>query len=636
MKKLFTLGLALLAGATAAQAQLIPVNGGPDAYGYTYKTSAAPGGPTYSWVDITSRGTLVTGLGDDNVAPGSVALPFTFSHYLSTFTSFRIGSNGYITFANSTNLSQPFPTIPTVDRGGAANTAFIAGYMADLKFDADANAPGVPNPARCYYYVNADSAVISYINVPFWENATPDFRGSNTFQIILTRADGNITVQYQDMDPVQPTPGANSPNQVIVGVEDQTQTMGLQAGINQIPTNLSAVRFIRPASTTLQFLDVGPNYFNADGNGANFFLLNQPMNPTVNIGSFGNLPAGTFPASVFIQNRPGFSNQRLYNQTVTLPSLRVGTDTVMTFPTYTPTTAAPSTGTGVFRVQMQTNLTGDQNAGNNIMRTMFVVVDTAASAQTTLSYDDEAPADPVGFGAGVYFKPPFYPAELVGTEAGVLGANATSNTSITVRVLADDGPNGSAGTQLFTQSIAANDVTVGATNSLNFPAIRINSGGFYITWVPDVIDSTFIAAHGPASATATVPVANRSYEVIGGVLAPYRSTDQNINITAVINSKPPPPTGVSHDYTNQASFRSVFPNPATERATVNYSLKQSQVVSLTVTDLLGRPVRTMALGQPTAGQHQFELPVNDLPAGLYICALRVGSTTLTQKMVVQH
>ena len=71
-----------------------PDTSAPDAWGYTWVRSTDPGGPTFRWVDITTRGTLVPnlptpgGLGDDNVV-GPFDMLFSFPYYWYTANNSR-------------------------------------------------------------------------------------------------------------------------------------------------------------------------------------------------------------------------------------------------------------------------------------------------------------------------------------------------------------------------------------------------------------------------------------------------------------------------------------------------------------------------------------------------------------------
>ncbi len=72
---LLSLVLGVLAFSMNAQ-----TSGGPDAYGYTWKSSQhTVNPPGYSWFDITQIGTQVTGLSDDNVVgPFTASSGFSF------------------------------------------------------------------------------------------------------------------------------------------------------------------------------------------------------------------------------------------------------------------------------------------------------------------------------------------------------------------------------------------------------------------------------------------------------------------------------------------------------------------------------------------------------------------------------
>src|SRR3989338_9637615 len=82
-------------------------SGGPDAYGYMWYNSNDPQGPSYSWVDITTTGTQITGLGDDNSVP-FINMSQPFHYYWSDYTQLKVGSNGWFAFDNVSNIASCF------------------------------------------------------------------------------------------------------------------------------------------------------------------------------------------------------------------------------------------------------------------------------------------------------------------------------------------------------------------------------------------------------------------------------------------------------------------------------------------------------------------------------------------------
>ncbi|MEM8559868.1 MAG: T9SS type A sorting domain-containing protein, partial [Bacteroidota bacterium] len=70
-----------------------------------------------------------------------------------------------------------------------------------------------------------------------------------------------------------------------------------------------------------------------------------------------------------------------------------------------------------------------------------------------------------------------------------------------------------------------------------------------------------------------------------------------------------------------------YPNPFADAATFDLTLDQAATVQLTVYDVLGRAVATLADGPQAAGSATFRLDAQGLPAGRYIARLVVNGPT---------
>ena len=82
-----------------------------------------------------------------------------------------------------------------------------------------------------------------------------------------------------------------------------------------------------------------------------------------------------------------------------------------------------------------------------------------------------------------------------------------------------------------------------------------------------------------------------------------------------------------------------FPNPATRPPSIRFSLPHAARVEVTVRDLAGRLIRTLADGEFPAGRHslRWDLGGSDgaaVPPGLYFYTLRAGEVRLTRRLVL--
>jgi hypothetical protein len=470
-------------------------SGGPDGYGYTWVDSNDPSGPIYSWVDIELPNNLVTGLGDDNVIGSFPIENFKFYWYNAAY--FSIGSNGFIAFSNPQNIASPFPLIPSAS---GAND-FIAPLLSDLSF------AGVNNPAECYVdNHNVDSTIISFVNVPFWQQTNPQYTGSNTFQIILCHIDSTIIFQYKSMN------GITNGNDITIGIESVAGSIGLQHSQDTYPQSLYSIKFSPPSIFNASPITDVATSWNDNNENKGIFLSNQGDIHSVisNVANVGNQNVSSIAVTSNITPLLGMP---VVTNNWSINSLSIAQDTTLVFPiSFSPSTA------GIYTFSSQATLVGDINPSNNSIEQEIVVLDTTQSNINLCFANDLAATTLTGInwaggngGIAVYFEPSFYPAKLTSTNFGI----ELIGSSFAAMIFDDDGPNGSAGTLIDSVFVDSNFIMNGWNNIPLSTPYNINDGGVYVLWY----------MHGNNISLArenTPPISRQSYEVLGGFWATYR------------------------------------------------------------------------------------------------------------------
>lgn len=474
----------------------LAASGGPDAYGYIWKDQNEPDGPTFNWVDITEIGTQVTGLGDDNVV-GPFVMQTNMPFYWYEVKNVWIGSNGYLAFNNG-NIASPFQNIPNA---GGVND-FIAAMLCDMNFS------GAGNPGQCYIFDDPDLTIISYINVPFWTQFAPSYTGSNTFQVLLNKVDGTITIQVLEQT------GLTMNNNIVLGIESVAGSIGLEHSFNTYPTGGLAIRFEPPTVPLIDVTDAAVAWNTQAGSAGRSLALGAPeFSLTTNIINLGSTDLQSFNVAGQVLNAQG--QVVLTTSPITVGELAPGVDTIITFPqAFTPA----QEGTYRFVVNI-TGVAGDLVAPNNSL------------IQELRAYDISAPTNDLSWagpnddglglgwsggngGVAVEIVPPSYPAYA--TDVLLRIASNTGTGGFFARVFDDDGPDGAPGTMLAEVSVPPAQATAGNKVIALPDPITIESGSVYVQW--------YMQGEGINIATdIQPPFSYRTYEVLDNIWAAYRS-----------------------------------------------------------------------------------------------------------------
>jgi hypothetical protein len=557
----------LLAITFLSSLNVFALQGGPDQFGYTWKDSNEPGGPAYSWWDITQIGTQLNGLGDDNFI-GPVSLGNLYPYYWYNVSKCWVGSNGYISFGPG-NLAANFPPIPTPT--GVNN--YVTGHMADLTF------LGPNNPGKVFFYANADSFCIEYQNVPYWSPSAPGYTGSNTFEIIISRADSCITVNFLSCTGL-------SQSNFSTGIENVSGNMGLQP-IQYQPAPNYTIKYYYPPNPTYLVVDASVSWNGNDDNGGIFVPNNSGPYPMwTEIMNQGNVNLPQLDITGKVTDLSG--NVLVSDLYQVPPGLPPGQPALINFPNaqFSPS----SVGTKRYVTSVAPVFMDSIPVNDSIVQEI-VVIDTTQQTML-LTYTDNHINPVLGSiswnggqgGVGVFIAPPSYPARIVSTNF-ILTSAPASGIAFYAKVFDDDGPNGTPGTLLDSVAVMGQNIVPYQllTVPLSSP-LTINSGGVYIEWE---MATTLVSI----ATDLTPPFSRQSYEVFSIYWSTYRDyqfTDffigcdyqkafpEDVGVTSIVspanNSTIAGPTNVSVWIENYGNF------PDNYNITVNYKITNNPTI----------------------------------------------------------
>lgn len=512
MKLFYSIALLLALGFSVQKT--FALSGGPDAYGYTWKDSNEPGGPVYNWIDISGMGTQVIGLADDNSNPlGVINIGFNFHYYWSDHNKIKIGSNGWLSFDNPSNIASCFPAIPTA--GGAEN--ILAAFMTDLTF------LGAGNIGTCHYWGNSvDSFIVQYTNVPYWNALAPGYNGLNSFQIILNGGDSSITFQYKDVTPVNNLAACND---FSVGIENLSGSIGLQCYLDSMPPINYAIKFEYPNIPLIAVPDPTP-FWNNNPQSGGIFVGAGTFNVNANIRNVGNANVTT-PTNVTAQIR-NLAFVLMYSDADTVPSINAGLSTTLNFNPVNIVTP------GQYSYVVSTNNPSDLNPSNNQRISEVEIINACGS--TAMSYHTpNLPDQQVSWnagtggddGIGVYYHPPIYPVVINSLDFYIQNALGDGYSAV---IYANDAPFGAPGTILSSTSVAAGSVVSASWNTVTLSSpVTIDSAGFYVVFY-QTGPNIFLGLE------TAFPISRNTYEILDGIWSTYRENEDQdaafrVNIT---------------------------------------------------------------------------------------------------------
>ena len=89
-----------------------------------------------------------------------------------------------------------------------------------------------------------------------------------------------------------------------------------------------------------------------------------------------------------------------------------------------------------------------------------------------------------------------------------------------------------------------------------------------------------------------------------------------------------------NEINNNISLFGCMPNPANNATKISYELKNSEQVSILITDITGRTVKTLPQGTQDKGNYSVDVDLANLCIGTYFYTLKTSTAQATEKLIV--
>lgn len=154
------------------------------------------------------------------------------------------------------------------------------------------------------------------------------------------------------------------------------------------------------------------------------------------------------------------------------------------------------------------------------------------------------------------------------------------------------------------------------------------------------LTGTALASAPVTSGSLYVPIASTYAKrtvslsaVPSGAMLGFRATNGGGNTIAIDDIDVHTTSNVNEVATSNLNMN-VFPNPATDKASVSFSLSATTDAVVSVIDGVGRTVAVINNGKLNAGNHTFDIDTKSLTSGIYSIVINADGGTFTQRLSV--